>query len=81
MKEEQQKYNVNYKSTSDKKVDVAKHKNFGKVYKKYSHWAYRNPWSRFQFHKSKNRKIALYILLAGLIAALVIIEYINESGQ
>lgn len=83
MKEEQQKYNVNFKTTSkpeeDKKVDAAKHKNFNKVYKQYSHWAYRNPWHRFQFHKSKNRKTTLYIMLIFLISALLIMEYLSEG--
>lgn len=79
MKEEQQKYKVNFKKSADKKVDAQKHKNFDQVYEQYTHWIYRHPWSRFQFHKSKNRKIALYILLIGIVAALVIAEYVKEG--
>lgn len=78
MTEEQNKYKVNVKKTAGKKVDPSQYKDFGKVYNKYSHWVYRNPWNRFQFHKSKNRKVTLFIFLLVLVATLVVLEYLEE---
>lgn len=78
MTDKDEKYQVNVKTSSDKKVDASKHKNFDKVYSKYTSWMYRNPWYKFQFHKSKNRKITLYILVGIVVVTLVVLEYINN---
>ncbi len=78
MTNKEEKYKVHVKSSSDKKVDASKHKNFDKVYSKYTHWLYRNPWYKFQFHQSKNRKITLYILLGIVVATLVVIAFLEK---
>lgn len=74
MSKDDKKYTVNIKSSLAKKADPKKYKNFDAVYKNYSHWAYRTPWHRFQLHRHKNRKVALFILLILLVLALVIME-------
>ena len=81
MTEENKKYNFKIKSSSEQKADPSKYKDFDKVYSKYTHWIYRNPWSRFQFHKSKNRKISLFIMIILLVGALLAIEYLSELNQ
>tara|TARA_B110000211_G_C13968498_1_gene503863 strand:+ start:75 stop:320 length:246 start_codon:yes stop_codon:yes gene_type:complete len=78
MTEDKNKYNVNLKSSSNQKIDPKKYKDFNKVYSKYTHWVYRNPWNRFQFHKSKNRKTALFLMLVLLVLSIVAMEYFKD---
>lgn len=84
MSKENKKYQVNIKSSrgetvgDSKSVNPNKHKNFDKVYKKYSETVYTRRWNIFQFHKPKNRKIALFIMLVLIVAALVIMEYVVD---
>jgi hypothetical protein len=69
---------ANGDSSRDKKVDPNKYKDFDKVYKSYADSIYKRPWSRFQFHQSKNRKVTLYILVILIVVALVVMEYVKE---
>ena len=78
MTNNEDKYQVHVKKSSDKKVDSSKHKNFDKVYSKYSFWMYRNPWYKFAFYTSKNRKTTLYILLGIIVIALVVKEFLKK---
>ena len=50
---------------------------FKGAYKAYTHKVYRTPWSRFQRHSSKNKKVSMFIILIIVIGTLVLIE--NEK--
>jgi hypothetical protein len=90
MSEENKKYQVNIKKSSGKSVGDSKrdagnnkpapgkYKNFDKVYKSYADTVYSKPWFRFQFQKSKNRKVTLYIMVIVVVATLVVLEYLAE---
>ena len=86
MSENDKKYQVNItkskgKTTGDSsnnKVDPSKYRDFDKVYKSYSDVVYNKPWYKFQFQNSKNRKTTLYIMVIIIVAALVIMEYLEK---
>jgi len=90
MSEENKKYQVNIKKSNEKSMGDSKrdagnqkgapdkYKNFDKVYKSYADTVYNKPWSRFQFQKSKNRKVTLYIMAIIIVAILVIVEYLAD---
>lgn len=95
MSKENKKYQVNIKSSKGKtmdgspsdssnnssaqNVDPNKYKNFDKVYNSYADSIYKKPWYSFQFYKSKNRKVTLYIMVILIVAALVIMEFVKEN--
>jgi hypothetical protein len=59
-------------------INPEKYKDFQKVYTSYMDSIYKKPWYRFQFHQSKNRKIALFIMLMILVAALLLLDQTTE---
>ena len=78
---EENKYNIKLNPTKPSKEEIRKKMDFEGAYKAYTHKAYRTPWSRFQRHSSKNRKISMFIILTIVVGALVFLESENELNN
>lgn len=75
MNDGKQKYHVKITKKAGAQPDSSKHKDFKSVYNKYTNKYYRYPWSRFQFHEPKNRKIVMWVIVALAVIAAMFWEF------
>ena len=78
---EEKKYNIKINPKKPSKQEIKDKMDFKKAYNAYTHKVYRYPWSRFQRHASKNRKISMFIILIIVIGTLVLIENEKEFND
>ena len=71
---EENKYNVKVNPPKPSKENIRGKMDFEGAYKTYTHKAYRTPWSRFQRHSSKNKKVSMFIILTIVVGTLVFLE-------
>tara|TARA_B100001778_G_scaffold184906_1_gene152264 strand:+ start:2384 stop:2692 length:309 start_codon:yes stop_codon:yes gene_type:complete len=74
---EEKKYTIKINPKKPNKKEIREKMDFKGAYKAYTHKVYRTPWSRFQRHSSKNKKVSMFIILIIVIGTLVLIE--NEK--
>jgi hypothetical protein len=74
---EEKKYTIKINPKKPNKKEIKERMDFKGAYKAYTHKVYRTPWSRFQRHSSKNKKVSMFIILIIVIGTLVLIE--NEK--
>lgn len=68
---EKKKYNIKMDPKQPSKKSIQSKMDFDGVFEAYTHKAYRTPWSKFQRHAHKNRKISMYIILAIIVGILL----------
>tara|TARA_Y100000739_G_C20580676_1_gene452644 strand:+ start:1443 stop:1751 length:309 start_codon:yes stop_codon:yes gene_type:complete len=78
---EEKKYNIKINPKKPNKEEIRKKMDFKGAYKSYTHKVYRTPWSRFQRHSSKNRKISMFVILIIVIGTLVLLESEKELNN
>ncbi len=78
---EEKKYNIKINPKKPSKQEIKGKMDFKKAYNTYTHKVYRYPWSRFQRHASKNRKVSMFIILIIVIGTLVLIENEKEFNN
>tara|TARA_B100000767_G_C19664741_1_gene492576 strand:+ start:622 stop:927 length:306 start_codon:yes stop_codon:yes gene_type:complete len=71
---EENKYNIKVNPRKPNKDDIRQKMDFEGAFKAYIHKAYRTPWSRFQRHSSKNRKVSMFVILTIVVSVLVFLE-------
>lgn len=78
---EEKKYNIKLNPKKPTRQEIRDKMDFKKAYNTYTHKVYRYPWSRFQRHASKNRKVSMFIILIIVIGTLVLIENEKEFNK
>ena len=78
---EEKKYTIKINPKKPNKKEIREKMDFKGAYKAYTHKVYRTPWSRFQRHSSKNRKVSMFIILIIVIGTLVFIENEKELND
>tara|TARA_B100001173_G_C15984473_1_gene546079 strand:- start:1080 stop:1388 length:309 start_codon:yes stop_codon:yes gene_type:complete len=78
---EEKKYNIKINPKKPSKQEIRDKMDFKKAYNAYTHKVYRYPWSRFQRHASKNKRISMFIILIIVVGALVFIENEKEFNN
>lgn len=76
---EENKYNIKVNPKEPSKEEIQKRMDFEGAFKAYTHNAYRTPFSKFQRHVPKNRKISMLIILAIVVSILVFTENDEEN--
>lgn len=70
-------YNIKVRKRPSSNQVNAK-KDFDKVYTNYQSWVYSHPWYKTPFHRFKNRKITMYIIIILLLSYLI---YLSEQEK
>ena len=78
---EEKKYTIKINPKKPNKKEIREKMDFKGAYKAYTHKVYRTPWSRFQRHSSKNKKVSMFIILIIVIGTLVLIENEKEFSD
>ena len=78
---EEKKYTIKIDPKKPNKKEIREKMDFKGAYKAYTHKVYRTPWSRFQRHSSKNRKVSMFIILIIVVGTLVFIENEKEFND
>lgn len=74
---EKKKYNIKVNPKKPSAKTIQSKMDFEGAYSAYTHKVYRTPWSKFQRHAYKNRKISMYIILAIIVGIILFTE--NEK--
>jgi len=78
---EEKKYTIKINPKKPNKKEIREKMDFKGAYKSYTHKVYRTPWSRFQRHSSKNRKVSMFIILIFVIGTLMLLESEKEFKE